>query len=193
MSAQPEHFISAEEYLSHERTSVVKHEYFAGDVFALAGGSQRHNLIAANTLGSLYTQLRKKACIVYPSDMRIKVPATGLYTYPDITIVCGQHLFDDEHRDTISNPTVIIEILSPSTEQYDRGRKYQNYRTIPSFREYVLIAQDMPRIEHYARQANSGWLMLEYTELADTVTLSSIGCTLCLDDVYEKVDFTDES
>lgn len=126
MAAQPQRWYTVEEYLAYERTQTEKHHYLDGHIYAQAGTSQRHNLLLTNTLGSLYVQLRKRPCNVYPSDMRVKAPATQLYTYPDLTVVGGQHEFDDTYRDTITNPTIIIEILSPSTERYDRGRKFQH-------------------------------------------------------------------
>lgn len=187
MSAQPKTYISVDQYLAGERLSDTKHEYYAGEVFAFAGASEQHNLIAGNVLASLHTQLRRRACTVYSSDMRVKVRRTGLYTYPDVVAVCGQAQFEDEERDTLLNPTVIIEVLLPSTENYDRGKKFQNYRTIDSLAEYLLIAQDTYRIEHYIRQPDQQWLLSEATALNATIDLPSINCTLLLADVYEKV------
>ena len=187
MSAQPKLYISVADYLAGERSSDTKHEYYAGEVFAFAGGSEQHNLIIGNVLASLHAQLRKRDCTVYPSDMRVKVSRTGLYTYPDVVVVCGTAQFEDEERDTLLNPTVIIEVLSPSTEKYDRGKKFQNYRTLNSLAEYLLVAQDAYRIEHYIRQPNQQWLLSEATSLDATIELPSINCTLSLADVYEKV------
>lgn len=191
MSAQPQTSISVEEYLAGERISDQKHEYYAGVVFAFAGGSEQHNLIAGNVLASLHTQLRRRMCTVYPSDMRVKISRPGLYTYPDVVAVCGEALFEDEDRDTLLNPTVIVEVLSPSTENYDRGKKFQNYRTIDTLAEYVLIAQDTYHIEHYVRQPDQQWLLSEAVSLAATIELPSIQCTLVLADVYEKVQVDD--
>jgi len=187
MSAQPQAHVSIAEYLAGERNNRAKHEYYAGDVFAFAGGSEQHNLITGNVLASLHVQLRKRNCTVYPSDMRVKVSQTGLYTYPDVVAVCGTAQFEDDNRDTLLNPTVLIEVLSPSTEKYDRGKKFQNYRTIPSLEEYMLIAQDTYRVEHFTRQPNQQWLLGEATSLDATLSLPSINCTLVLTDVYEKV------
>src|SRR5262249_9988400 len=143
MTAQPKPYITEAEYLELERASASKHEYLAGEIFAMTGASEQHNLIASNVTATLHRQRRGRSCRVYPSDMRIKVTQTGLNTYPDITVVCGPPEFTDPtKRDTLINPMVIIEILSPSTERYDRGLKFQNYRTIPSLQEYILIAQD---------------------------------------------------
>lgn len=141
MTAQPKPYLTPEEYLAMERVSEAKHEYLAGSIYAMAGGSKRHNRIAGSAYATLYAQLRRRNCVVYPSDMRVKSVQTGLYTYPDITIVCGNEQFEDDIEDTLLNPTVIVEVLSPSTEKYDRGKKFQHYRTILSLREYILIAQ----------------------------------------------------
>jgi Uma2 family endonuclease len=152
MSAIPDHTLTAAEYLTYERASPVRHEFLDGKLYAMAGASLAHNLIAGNTLASLHGQLRGKPGTIYPSDMRLKIVRTGLYTYPDISIVCGEPQLEDQHGDTLLNPIVLIEVLSPSTETYDRGKKFQHYRTLSSLREYLLIAQDSYRVEHYIRQ-----------------------------------------
>jgi Uma2 family endonuclease len=192
MAAQPKTYISVADYLAGERMSDIKHEYHAGEVFAFAGGSEEHNLIAANVLATLHTQLRRRPCKIYPSDMRVKIQRTGLYTYPDVVVVCGHPHFEDAEHDTLLNPTVVIEILSPSTERYDRGKKFQNYRTIDSLAEYLLIAQDTLRIEQYIRQPDQQWLLSEAASLDATIELPSIQCTLALADVYEKVGLATE-
>jgi len=188
MAAQPQIRLTPAEYLAFERKCEFKSEYWAGQVFAMAGASERHNLIETNVIIALGSQLRGKSCKVYPSDMRVKVPATDLYTYPDVTIVCGKAQFDDVERDTLLNPTVIVEILSKSTENYDRGKKFQNYRTLESLTEYVLIAQDAVHIEHYVRQSDNQWLLSEAKDLSAVVELPTIQCTLALIDVYDKVE-----
>jgi Uma2 family endonuclease len=189
MTAQPNPYLTPEDYLAFERTSEEKHEYLAGNVYAMAGGSKRHNRIAGSTYASLYAQLRQRNCIVYPSDMRVKSVQTGLYTYPDITVVCRNEQFEDDTEDTLLNPTVIIEILSPSTEKYDRGKKFQQYRTILSLREYILIAQDDYHIERFARQADNTWVFSEAIGRHGAIELTTIHCTLLLEEVYEKVEF----
>ncbi len=191
MSAIPQKNWTPESYLEFERASEQKHEYFNGEIFAMAGATANHNLVAGNTYASLHTQLRQRPCFVYPSNMRIKISRTTLYTYPDISIVCGTPQFEDDHRDTLLNPTVIIEVLSPSTESYDRGKKFQHYRTLDSLQEYILIAQDKPHIEHYLRQEQNQWLLSEAHQLESKITLPSIQCILLLSDVYEKVDMND--
>jgi len=188
MTVQPIPTLSEEDYLIYERASTIKHEYYRGRIYAMTGAKEPHNLIAGNTIAALHSQLRRKPCRVYPSDMRIKVLRTGLNTYRDVVIVCGQPHFTDAIRDTLTNPTVIIEILSASTERYDRGLKFENYRTIETLRDYLLIAQDHYHIEHYVRQANGQWLLTEASQLEEAIDLQSIECTLCLEDVYEKVE-----
>jgi Uma2 family endonuclease len=191
--ALPRNFITPEEYLKMERASQEKHEYFAGEIFAMTGASENHNMIVFNISGLLHAQLRKSACRAYASDMRLKTPPPVLYTYPDIAVVCNKPVFDDdEHLDTLLNPTLIIEVLSPSTENYDRGTKFLHYRTIESLREYVLIAQDSYRIERFLRQPDNQWLLVDLVGKDAILELPSIGCTLALADVYEKVEFETE-
>ena len=193
MSALLKPFLSAKDYLASERASKTKHEYYAGQVYAMAGTSERHNTLAGNTFASLHSQLRRRPCNIYPSDMRVKVSPMGLYTYPDISVVCGAAQFEDSRRDTLLNPTVLVEVLSPSTENYDRGQKFQRYRALSSLAEYVLIAQDAMHVEHYARQPDGRWLLTEADGPESAIHLASIACDLALADVYEKVDFEDEA
>lgn len=187
MAANPKTTYTVAEYLAFERQSETKHEYYAGEIVAMAGASFEHNLIVGNTYASLHTQLRRRPCAVLPSDQRLRVSPIGPLTYPDIMVVCGQPHFTDERPDTLTNPTVIVEVLSPSTEGDDRGRKAKHYRTIASLKEYVLIAQDEPRIEHYVRAENGWWRFTEATDLGASIQLDSIACTLALADVYERV------
>jgi Uma2 family endonuclease len=187
--ALPKKFMTPEEYLDFERASQTKHEYFAGEIFAMAGASENHNLIVMSAGANLYAQLRKRPCKAYASDMRVKTRSTVLYTYPDISVVCGEPQFEDAEVDTLLNPTVIIEVLSPSTESYDRGKKFQHYRTLESLQEYLLIAQDEPHIEHYVRQPDHQWLLSEAQGMEASLELPFIECTLALADVYEKVTF----
>lgn len=159
MSSRPQRHLTPEEYLEQDRQAAIKSEYLAGEVLAMAGASEAHNLIVANVITELRTQLKKRLCKVYPGDLRVKVSQTGLYTYPDMTVVCGESQFDDQH--TLLNPTLIVEVLSPDTADYDRGGKFTHYRKLPSLQEYVLIAQDTPHIEHYVRQNGNQWLLSE--------------------------------
>lgn len=189
MSALPhdKQLMTPEEYLKFERESDVKHEYLDGEIFAMAGASKNHNRIQATVMGMLYTQFAGRPCESFGSDQRVKVDAT-FYTYPDISVVCGEAEFDESELDTLLNPTVIIEILSPTTEIYDRGKKFQQYRELESLQEYVLIAQDTMRIEHYLRQGEQ-WLLTDARGPDAVVALPSIGCELKLSDVYAKVEF----
>lgn len=192
MIAQPKPYRTEQEYIQFERASIGKHEYFDGQIYAMTGASRIHNLIAGNTLAMLHRQLRKKPCEIFPSDMRVKVTRTGLYTYPDLVIICGKPEFTDDTLDTLINPLVLIEILSPSTERYDRGMKAQNYRTIGTLQDYILIAQDQYHVEHYARQDTGQWLLQEAIGRESALTIRSIESTLALGDVYEKVAMTPE-
>jgi Uma2 family endonuclease len=177
--------MTPEEYLAFERASPEKHEYYRGEIFAMAGGSEQHSAISANVIGELYGALRHPPCRVYTSDLRVKVPATGLYTYPDASVVCGGPEFHDEHRDTLLNPRVIFEVLSPSTESYDRGEKFDNYASIPSLVDYVLVSQDEKLVEHYTRRPD-GWL-LRRLRGGETLHLASIGCEIAVNDLYSRV------
>lgn len=182
-------FVTPEEYLAAERASETRSEYFAGEVVAMTGASRAHNLIAGNIHGLLWTQLRRRPCEAYIGDMRVKVGLTGLYTYPDVVVVCGEPDLEDEHVDTLLNPTLIVEVLSPSTERYDRGRKLEHYRKIASLAEYLLVAQDARRIEWYTRQESGLWSYRDTQEGQHTVELASISCGLELDEVYDRVAF----
>jgi Uma2 family endonuclease len=187
MSQQVISYISPEEYLRLERQAEYKSEYLNGEIFAMSGASREHNLIAGNIVGELNQQLRGKPCEVYPSDMRVKVTATGLYTYPDVIVVCGEPKFEDQYVDTLLNPTFLVEVLSQSTERYDRIAKTSYYRTLDSLAEHLLVAQDEVRLEQYVKQANGQWLQFEYTALDTVADLQSITCSLALRDVYDKV------
>ena len=175
-----------------ERQAQCKSEYYAGEIFAMAGASRWHNLIVTNVLRQLSLQLKGRPCTTYPSDMRVKVDPTGLCTYPDVTVVCGEARFEDNRQDTLLNPTLIVEVLSESTEAYDRGGKFAHYRKLASLTEYVLITQTKPHIEHYVRQPDNRWLLSEADSLSDAVHLPSIDCHLALVEVYDKVDIAVE-
>src|SRR5205085_7130396 len=187
MSSQSETLLSPEEYLAIERKSELKHEYFAGEMFARVGASKRHNLITANIIRILGNQLLKRPCNVYPSDMRVKVSATGKYTYPDVVVACEEEKFADAESDTLLNPVIVIEVLSESTEAYDRGKKFEQYQAIESLTEYLLVAQDPYRIEQYVRQSNREWRYSEYHNAEEIIKLNAIGCDLAVKDVYAKV------
>lgn len=187
MATEPRAIRTPAEYLALERQGERKHEYVDGDIIAMVGASYRHNLILTNALLSLGNQLHGRDCVALSSDMRIKIEPLGIYTYPDLTVVCGEPRLEDDEQDTLLNPLVIVEILSPSTERYDRGLNFQRYRLIPSFREYLLIAQEAYGIDHFVRQTDGTWNLTAVDRLADTITLPTIGCTLALADVYRNV------
>lgn len=184
---QPKHVITPEKYLAIERNADYKSEYFNGEMFAMAGASKEHNLIVANIIRVLGNQLLESDCNVYPSDMRIKVESVSKYTYADVTVGCGDEQFEDEESDTLLTPVVIIEVLSDSTEAYDRGKKFKYYQTIPSLKEYILVSQTPYRLEHYIRQNKRIWTYADYHEPDDIVQLETIKCELKLGDVYVKV------
>ena len=190
MPAQPARDMTPQEYLALERHSEVKSEYWQGDMFAMAGASEAHNLIALNVGAELRAQLKGKPCRVYPSDMRVRIPREPSYKYPDVIVVCGKPEFEDEERDTLLNPTVIVEVLSPSTERYDRGAKFREYRTIDSLQEYLLISQDKALIERYERQEQTRfWTLSEAAGLNASLELPSIACRLEFAEVYANVEF----
>jgi Uma2 family endonuclease len=184
--AQPR--LTPEEYLALERQAKHRSEYVNGRVCAMAGASRAHNLIVGNTFSELRAQLRGRPCEAYVNDMRVKVSPTGLYTYPDVVALCGEPRFEDTQMDTLLNPNVIIEVLSDSTEGYDRGEKFAHYRRLQSLQEYVLIAQDKARVEHYAR-AGEHWMLTEVSSLEGVLTLASVGCAIPLHEIYERVEF----
>ncbi len=189
MLPQRKPYLTPAEYLAMERQSETKNDYWDGEVYALAGTSRNHNLIVTNITISLGTQVKGRPCEVYPGDMRVKAAAHAAYTYPDVVVVCGQPEFEDHERDTLLNPTVLIEVLSPSTEAYDRGAKFEAYRSLPSLADYLLVAQDRAAVEHYTRQVDDRWLLTAYAGLNAVVQIESIGCELRLADLYDKVEF----
>ena len=188
MSSEVKSFITPAGYLSLERQAEYKSEYLNGEIFAMTGASRKHNLIVTNVVISLGQQLKGRPCEAYSSDMRVKVAASGLYTYPDIAVVCGEPKFEDTEIDTLLNPTVLIEVLLTSTERYDGIAKTSYYRTIDTLTEHLLVAQHEIQVEQYVRQQNGQWLQVEYKSLDSTVELKSIECSLALRDVYEKIE-----
>ncbi|MDQ2807104.1 MAG: Uma2 family endonuclease [Chloroflexota bacterium] len=183
MASLPKPYYEPAEYLTLERAAAYKSEYLAGEIFAMAGASEEHNTITLNIASELRIQLRGSPCRAYANDMRVKVQASGLYTYPDVVAVCGERRFEDGHRDTLLNPTVIFEVLSPSTEGYDRGKKFALYRGLESLQEYLLVAQDEARVEHYIRHDHD-WVL---RDVADTIQFAAIAAVLPLAAVYENV------
>ncbi len=179
-----------EQYLALERKAPFRSEYFDGCITAMSGASRLHNLIAINLSRVISTQLLDRPCEVYASDMRVGVSPTGLYTYPDIVAVCGEPQLQDSELDTLLNPTVIVEVLSSSTEAYDRGNKFAHYRRLESLREYVLVAQDRVRVERYTRRGDE-WVLAELSRLDDILHLASIGCEVALREIYTKTQLQD--
>jgi len=171
------------EYLALEEESETKHEYLGGQVYDMAGGTPDHGLVALNVGAELRAQLRDRPCRVYNSDVRIRVQATDVSTYPDVSVVCGKIQLDMDDPGAIVNPVVLVEVLSKSTEGYDRGEKFAHYREIPSLREYVLVAYQKKRVEVYRRDEQGVWTFWE-ARGSGTIELTSIGCTLALDEVY---------
>jgi Uma2 family endonuclease len=190
MSANATTFMTLEEYLGRELESDEKYEYFNGEVFAIARRSARHTWIVTNVVVEVGQQLKKKPCRVASSEMRLRVTPTGLYTYPDVMVICGDVEVAAEQKDTVLNPTVIVEVLSPSTQDYDRGQKFEHYRTLPSLTDYLTIAQERPKVVHYTRQSANSWLLVEFSDLAQSIPLASISCILSLAEVYDKIEWT---
>ena len=187
MSVQPQTRHTIEEYLDLERSTELKHEYYRGEVFAMGGASYAHTVVVGNLAREIGQQLKGKPCRVSPTDLRIRVGDSGLYTYPDIVVVCGPAQLE-QPGDTLINPTVILEVLSESTEAYDRGRKFELYQSIASLTDYLLVAQDTPRIEHFQRQPGGHWLYTAENRVEAGLTIASIGCELTLAEVYDKVE-----
>jgi Uma2 family endonuclease len=189
MSTAEKRSLSSEEYLAIERQAETKSEFYRGEMFAMTGASRKHNLLGSQMCRLILNQLDNRPCEAYLADMRVKVDATGLYTYPDITVVCGEPQFEDDEVDTLLNPTTIFEILSKSTEAYDRGKKFAHYRNLPSLQQFVLVSQQEIHLERFTRQADGTWNLWESSNSEDTLELDAIGCQLKLGDIYAKVSF----
>ena len=184
--------IPPEEYLRRERLADFKSEYHGGEIVAMSGANRFHNRIATNLTALLADQLRNRPCHNYASDMRVSVRGGKSYLYPDILVTCGKEEYEDNQFDTLTNPIVVIEILSTSTEANDRGRKFLDYQAIPSLREYVLVTQSPRRFEIYRRHDDGSWLYQSWAFSPPPLVLESIGCTLSADDVYFKVEDVDD-
>ena len=190
MSTVTSTYITPEEYLERERKAETKSEYFRGEIFAMAGTSLRHARIVTNFARELSQALRERPCNVYTTEVRLCVSQTGLYTYPDVMVVCGKEVLAASDLDTVTNPTVVIEVLSDSTKNYDRGQKFQSYRALPSLAEYLTVSQNEMHVELWTRQPDQRWILTEYSDPGATIVLPSLGVELPLPDVYEKVDFS---
>ncbi len=189
MTLSDKHHIAAEDYLTSERSSFEKHEYYKGEVFAMNGASIPHNIVFSNVFGILSSKLKGKKCKPFGSDLRIHIPQNSLYTYPDITIVCGKIETLNNSFDTITNPSVIIEILSASTRDYDKTGKFTLYKDIIAFKEYILIDSESILIERYTRSDNSNWMLTEYKESDQSLLIETVVISLSLSDIYESIDF----
>ncbi len=188
MTAEPQRRWSVDEYLAFERESEVKHEYLDGEIFAMSGASRKHNRISWNVVEALGPQLRKSGCEGFVSDMRVWIPATEMFTYPDVVVVCEEpQFYEGEAPETLLNPTLIVEVLSPSTEDYDRGRKFAHYRSIPDLQVYLLVAQDQAHVERFERQESGLWVLYETDDVDQTLELPAVGASLALADVYYRV------
>jgi Uma2 family endonuclease len=187
MATNPETLVTEGEYLSFERRSEFRHEYLAGEVFDTTGASREHNRIVTNIVFALEGQLRDRPCNVYANDMRVRVRPARHYTYPDVVVTCGEEEFDDSELDTLLNPLVIVEVLSDSTEAYDRGRKFESYQLVESLTDYLLVSQRARRIEQFTRRGGRDWAYTEAHEPGESIKIQSAGCELRLADVYLKV------
>jgi Uma2 family endonuclease len=192
MPSQSKTFLSVEEYLRIERTALRKSEYFNGEMTEMTGVSREHNLIVANLLAMLATQMHDRPYEVYPSEMRVKVSSTGLYTYPDVIVADAEPAFEDREVDTFLNPIILVEVLSKSTESHDRGRKFSHYQKIQSLKEYVLVSQYECRVEQFVRQADGRWLYTETTDPNGHVVFESIACRVPMEGLYHRVNFKKE-
>ncbi len=191
MSTAEKRFISPQDYLTIERASQIRHEYYNGEMFAMSGATRAHNVIAGNIFRRLLEQFEDRDYEAYMADMRVKVDRKGLYTYPDVVTACDPK-FEDEEFDTLINPRVIVEVLSKSTEGYDRGTKFEIYRRLPSLQDYVLVSQDKMHIEHFQRQPDGRWILEEFDSPERTLAFETSNCILQVADVYTKVSFSKE-
>jgi Uma2 family endonuclease len=181
--------VTLQEYVQLEEQSPAKSEFYRGEIFAMAGASPRHDQITVNILGNLYRLLEGQPCQPTSSDQRIRVDEADLSTYPDVAVVCGEKRFSKTDRYGMVNPRVVFEVLSPATENYDRGPKFELYQRLESLREYVVVSQDEAKIIHYARQSDDTWSYRLLVGRVAILSLESIGCPLPLDAIYRKVDF----
>lgn len=181
--------ISVQEYLEQERIAIEKHEYYRGEIFAMGGASKEHNEIFSNVFGDIAHQLKGKGCKPYGSDLRVHIPKNTLYTYPDITIICGEPQFTDDAKDSVTNPIVIIELLSKSTRNYDKGEKFTLYRDIDSLQEYILIDTEKIHVEKHLRHTDNSWQLNDYKSPEGNFTIDAIQVSLLMKDIYDAVFF----
>jgi Uma2 family endonuclease len=180
-------YVTPDEYLARERAAEYKSEYWDGEIVAMSGAPEPHVLITGNIFSALHTKLRGTECRPYVSDMRVQFDHANKTAYPDVSVVCGECRFKDERNDVLLNPSVVVEVLSPSTERHDRGKKKDGYRLIPSLREYLFVVQKEPRVEHYRREADGRWSCTVIQRMVDEVRLESLGCALAMAEIYQDV------
>jgi Uma2 family endonuclease len=192
VSTNAKTFLTPEQYLEIERKAEFKSEYYQGEMFAMAGASLEHNQLVAAVVGELGQQLRHRPCQVLPSDMRVAIRATGMYAYPDATVCCGEPQLLDGQMDTLLNPAMIVEVLSRSTEGYNRGEKFDHYKTIESLTAYLLVSSDRVHLDLFMRSADGRWTLASADGREDVMELPSIGCKLALADLYERVEFGEQ-
>jgi Uma2 family endonuclease len=189
MSTVPKRLLTEQEYLAKERHASYRSEFYRGEMFAMAGASREHNLIVGNIQRYLGNQLEGRPCETYSTDMKVRITPTGLYTYPDVVVVCGGPQFADDAHDVLLNPTALVEVLSPSTASYDRGDKAVHFRQLASLRELLLVEQEFPAVEHYIRQESGDWLLKEVDDAQTRIELASIGCSLTFAEIYSRISF----
>ena len=190
MSSFPKHFYTIEEYAAVERVGVARYEYWDGDIVCMSGGSQVHGRITGNVYAELHAPLKKRACTPFNTEIPIKTPMLPPYRYPDASVACGNPVFEKFLGiDLLTNPVLVVEVLSPHTEAVDRKEKFEAYKAIETVREYLLIAQNAPLITHYVKQENNEWKRFDTADLTATLTLNAIDCTLAVSDVYAGVEF----
>ena len=185
---QPQ-YITEKEYLATEREALEKHEYYKGEIFAMSGTSLKHSVIVDNLMYDLRKKLKKKGCRPFSSNTRTHIPKNTLYTYPDILIICGKPITTDDDFDTITNPCIIIEVLSKSTRDYDKGGKFTLYRDIPTLQEYILVDSEKVGVEKFVKNNDGSWQLTEYKTLNDSFVIDTTATTVELADVYEDIDF----
>src|SRR5271166_5060025 len=188
MSTQSLPLVTPEEYLNYDRASDVNNEYVFGEIVAVGGGSPWHSLLAANVVSSLHRQLSSGTCRVFSSSLRVCVDQRSLYSYPDVTVVCGALEYVDEKRDTVTNPKVIVEVLPPTTRNYDLGDKARMYSRIPSLTDLLLIEQERVSVEHWRRLVNGHWEISNIADRQETIHIESVGCELSVADIYSGVE-----
>jgi Uma2 family endonuclease len=191
MASNPITKVSAEEYLAQDRAAESRSEFLDGEIIAMSGGSARHSRLKVRLVHEVYAVLRGTSCEAFDSDFRVRV-SPRMYTYPDLAVVCGEAMFADQREDILLNPTAIFEVLSPSTEYYDRVVKFQHYREVESLQDYVLVAQDQVRVEQYTRGVSNTWTLHDYQHPDDVLQIASIGISLTLAAIYERIEFPAE-